>query len=172
MKVPQQPWLVFFLVLFGLALSAEAGAIGPGSGAALCDALSPADFQAVGISQATPPKANVQENGASAYCIYAGKSSATGGLELDIFYPAGGNPTEVKGTYDTSLSESSTVWLPISVPGVDEAKWFPKALSGGPAFATLALRRGNLVMVLGIPAGPNAQAQLLKLVDVALKRLK
>src|SRR5262249_60174538 len=70
-------------------------AIPPKSGASMC-ALTPADFQSVGITTASKPTANVQDGGGSVYCVYAGKSSATGGIELDVFYPAGSTVAEAQ----------------------------------------------------------------------------
>lgn len=167
------PLLVFQLLL-GAAVPfpghAE-GPIAPKSGAALCGALTAADFQSAGLSQAGAPTVNLIDGGAGAYCVYAGKSSATGGIELDVFYPAGANPAEVKATEDTAASESAgPVLTPIPLAGADSARWSPKAISGGPPFAILVARRGTLVFVLGIPAGQNSQAQLLKLAAIALKR--
>src|SRR5262245_37846038 len=147
---------------------AQAVSILPQSGAALCGALTVADFQGVGISNASPPKANVQDKGASAYCPYAGKSSATGGIELDVFYPAGANAAEAKATEETANGELSSVLKPITIAGTDDAQWSPDAVSGGPPFATLVVRRSNLVFVLGIPRSQNAQAQLLKLAEIIL----
>ncbi|MFO1519624.1 MAG: hypothetical protein U1F57_08205 [bacterium] len=156
--------------LFLCAQPGRAAAISPKSGAALCGALTVADLQAVGIAKGANPTANVQDGGSSAYCVYAGKSSATGGIELDVFYPAGANPAEVKATQDTAAGESSSVLSPMAVPGADEARGSLNAVSGGPPFATIVVRKGSLVFVLGIPAGPNAQGQLLKLADLVLKR--
>jgi hypothetical protein len=148
---------------------ARAGAaIPPKSGPAMC-ALTPADFQSAGISNATKPQANVQDGGASVYCVYSGQSAATGGIELDVFYPAGSNETGVKATYKTMVDEGPPL-KPISLTGADEAHWSANATSGGPPFATVAVRRLNLVFTLGIPAGSNSQAQLIKLAAVVLQR--
>jgi hypothetical protein len=152
-----------------LALALFVAGIAPKSGAAMC-ALTPADFQAAGVTGAGKPTANVQEAGSGAYCVYAGKSVATGGIELDVFYPAGANPTEVKATYETAIGEGSTALKPIKIDGADEARWSPSAVSGGPPFASIAVRRGSLVFVLGVPANKNAQAQLTKLTALVLKR--
>jgi len=141
------------------------------SGAALCGALTPADFKAAGVAKADKPSANVQDSGASAYCVYAGKSSATGGIELDVFHPAGANAKEAKATLDTAVGEASSTLAPIKIAGADEALWSAKAVSGGPPFATIAVRRATLVFVLGIPTGKDAEAQVRKLVELVLKRL-
>lgn len=168
-------FLVFlFHLLVGatISLSARAeGTIASKSGPALCGALTVADFQGVGLAQAGAPSVNLIDAGAGAYCVYAGKSAATGGIELDVFHPAGANPAEAKATEETAAGESAgSALAPIPLAGADSARWSPKAVSGGPPFATLVVRRGTLVFVLGIPTGPNAQAQLLKLAALALKR--
>src|SRR5262245_58595997 len=123
-----------------------AAAIAPKAGAAMC-ALTPSDFQAAGVANAAKPTANVNEGGASAYCVYAGKSSATGGIELDVFYPAGANATESKATYETAIGEGSSDLKPIKLAGADEARWSASAVSGGPPFASIAVRKGNLVFM-------------------------
>jgi len=165
------PLLIPFFCLTVSCMARAEGSIAPKSGAALCGALTVADFQGVGLSQAAPPSVNLVDAGAGAYCVYAGKSAATGGIELDVFYPAGATPAEAKATEDTAAGESGgSALAPIPLAGADSARWSPKAVSGGPPFATLVARRGTLVFVLGIPAGPNAQAQLLKLAALALKR--
>jgi hypothetical protein len=140
------------------------------AGEALC-VLSPTDFGEAGVPNASKPSANVQDGGASAYCVYAGKSAATGGIELDVFSPAGASPAEVKNTYQTAIGESSSGMTPIRIEGADEARWSAHAVSGGPPFATIAVRRGDLVFVLGIPANKDAQAQLTSLIGLVLKRL-
>jgi hypothetical protein len=133
--------------------------------------LSPADFTTAGVANASKPSANVQDGGVSAYCLYAGKSAATGGIELDVFSPAGTSPADIKETYQTAIGELSSALTPIRIEGADEARWSAHAVSGGPPFATIAVRRGDLVFVLGIPASKDAQAQLTSLSGLVLKRL-
>jgi len=140
----------------------------PKSGAAMC-ALTPADFQNAGIPNASKPTANVQDGGASVYCVYAGKSAATGGIELDVFFPAGASPAESKATYKTAVDEGPAL-TPITIAGADEAHWSANAVSGGPPFATIAVRRSHLVFTLGIPASRDSQAQIAKLVGIVLQR--
>src|SRR4030095_5625870 len=132
--------LAALILSLAMASTAHAG-IPPKSGSILCQGLVPADFANVGISNASIPKINVGDGGASAYCTYAGKSSATGGIELDVFYPAGGTPAEAKATLETANGESGGGQKPIAVPGADDASWAPNAVSGGPPFATLSARR-------------------------------
>ena len=146
--------------------------IPPKSGAAMC-ALTPADFQSVGVGGTAKPTANVQDGGASVYCVYAGKSSAMGGVELDVFHPAGPSIADAKETLRMAIGEGSsaqTPLQPIAIAGADEARWSPAVKSGGPVFASIAVRRGTLVFVLGIPASATAQTQLTKLVAMVLER--
>lgn len=154
---------------FAGAGSEGAGAIPAKSGAGMC-ALTPGDFAAAGVLNAHNPSANVQDGGASVYCVYAGKSSATGGIELDVFYPAGATPADARETFHTAIAESGSGMKPIGIAGADEAQWTDRAVSGGPAFATITVRRAMLVFSLGIPAGANAQTQLTRLADLLLKR--
>lgn len=146
-----------------------AAPIPPKSGALMC-ALTPADFQSAGVANASNPSANVQDAGAGVYCVYAGKSSATGGIELDVFYPAGANVADARETLKLAISEGSSGLSPITIPGADEAQWSAAAKSGGPAFATIAVRKGTLVFVIGIPTSKNAQAQLTRLAALVLSR--
>src|SRR5262245_61785743 len=154
-----------------LIVLASAAAVAPKSGAAMC-VLTPADFQTVGITNAAKPNANVQDSGASVYCVYAGKSAATGGIELDVFNPAGANAADAKETFKTSISEGGGAMKPLTIAGADEAQWSPNAVSGGPPFATVTVRRGTLVFSLSVPARASAQDQLTKLSLLVLSRFQ
>src|SRR5262249_14076035 len=70
-----------------------------------------------------------------------------------------------------ALGEAGAAGKPIKIAGADEARWAPDAVSGGPAYAMIGVRRGALVFVLGIPTGKNAQAPLTKLAELVLTRL-
>jgi len=162
---------VCLLTTTSLAYGQQTAAKGPRrAGEALC-VLGPADFTTAGVANAAKPSANVQDGGTSAYCVYAGKSGATGGIELDVFSPAGASPADIKETYRTAVGESSGGMAPIKIEGADEATWSGHSVSGGPPFATIAVRRGDLVFVLSIPPGKDAQAQLTSLSGLILKRL-
>lgn len=154
-----------------LLIVATAAAIAPKSGAAMCGALTPADFQSVGVANAAKPSANVSDAGASAYCVYAGKSAATGGIELDVFHPAGTSVADAKETFKTAISEGVSGMKAIAIAGADEAQWSASSVSGGKPFATIAVRRGTLVFVLSFPASANAQTQLTKLAALVMQRL-
>jgi len=156
------------LVVAAAGVSAQ---IRPKSGAAMC-VLTPADFQGAGVASASKPTANVDEGGASAYCVYAGRSAATGGVELDVFYPAGANAVESKATFDTAVAEGGSALTTISIAGTDEARWSAAAVSGGKPFATLTARKGNLVFSLGMPTSAGVQAQIVKLAALVLQRIQ
>ena len=166
-------------VVLGVCLLAAASAV-PGqqaargaashAGSGLC-VLRPNDFAEAGVAKASEPSVNVQDGGKSAFCVYAGKSVATGGIELDVFLPAGASPVEIKETYQTVIAESGAEMTPIRIEGADEARWSAHAVSGGPPFATIVVRRRELVFTIGIPPSKNAQAQLTSLSGLVLKQL-
>ena len=128
----------------------------------LCDLLGPGDFAAAGIPGAGTPTVNSDGPG-SAYCVYAGQSGATGGLELDVFVDAEG----AEDTFDTIIGESGSTMDAISIPGagVDEAV----ATDGGD-YAAIAVRRGALVFTISGPAGAGMSAKLAALAATVLAR--
>ena len=141
----------------------------PRSGAALC-VLTVEDFKAAGVAGAVKPSANVSDP-TNASCVYAGKSAATGGIELDVYDPAGDGEVDAKEAVRMSMGEGGLEKPEaVSLAGADEA-YFGKASSGGPDFATLCVRRGLLVFSIGIPVGKDAKEHLLKLGAVTLERL-
>lgn len=159
----------FAALACGLALTA---AVPKGSGATMC-VLTPADFAAAGVSGTSHPSANVDDGGNGVYCVYRGKSGATGGVELDVFYPAGTAATDVEQTFKTVLaSDPGARYDDESVPGSSESSYSVKIpQSGHPDFAANAVRRGDLVFSISLSTGPNARAQLLALSRLVLARL-
>jgi hypothetical protein len=151
--------------MYAIALSVLLAAIAPGSGKELCNALTNADFTKVGIAVNKTPTANIDDP-ASAYCTYKGKSGAMGGVELDVFYP-----TDAEGTERTAMGEGGSNYVDAHVSGVDDSRVDLTAVSGGPPFATLVVRKKNLVYVLSIPASPRAGDQLRALSKIVLQRL-
>jgi hypothetical protein len=159
------------LIVVALAAPAYADKTVPAkSGAAMC-VLSADDFKAAGVGRAAKPKANVSDE-ASVYCVYDGKSSATGGVELDVFFPAGAPDAEVKEAEKSALGESGGGSLAdVKLAGADSARWTGNAKSGGPEFALISVRRGKLLFLLGVPKHKDAQTQLTKLATLVLARL-
>lgn len=148
------------------------GAVPKGSGAKMC-VLTPADFAAAGVAGTLQPTINVDDGGNSAYCVYRGKSGATGGVELDVFYPAGAAATDVEQTFKTVLgSDPGARYDPESVPGSSESVYSLQVpQSGHPDFAANAVRRGDLVFSVSLPSSPNAKSQLQRLSQLVLERL-
>ena len=109
------------------ALAFGGATIAPKSGAAMC-ALTPADWHGFGFLKASKPAANVNDGGASVYCVYSGKSGASGGIELDVFYPAGETQAEIKDAYKVATSEGPQL-KPITIAGADDAQWSDRAVS-------------------------------------------
>jgi hypothetical protein len=142
------------------------------AGAKMC-VLTQADFRAAGITVNQKPDVNVQDGGASAYCIYQGRSGATGGVELDVFYPAGATPDDVAQTFKTVVaSDPGARYTPADVPGTDEAVVSLSVPQNGyKPFAANAVRRGDLVFSISLPSTPSAKSQLLRLSKIVLQRL-
>ena len=149
-----------------------AGAVPKASGAKMC-VLARDDFAALGITGTSEPTVNVDDGGNSAYCVYRGKSGATGGVELDVFYPAGAAATDVEQTFKTVLaSDPGARYDAESVPGSSESMYslqIPQ--SGHPDFAANAVRRGDLVFSVSLPSSANAKSQLQRLSRLVLERL-
>lgn len=147
-------------------------AVPKGSGAKMC-VLTPADFAAAGIPATSQPSVDTGDGGNAVYCTYRGKSGATGGVELDVFYPAGAAATDVEQTFKTVLaSDPQAHDDPESVPGSSEAMQALKiSQAGHPDFAVNAVRRGDLVFSISLPSSTRAEAQLLELSQIVLRRL-
>jgi hypothetical protein len=125
--------------------------------------LSPADFASVGVTGAGEPRDNSQlpsqpGSGQSHYCVYAGTSSAQGGIEFDWF--TGDGPT----IYQTILGEGGAT-TPLTVPGADRA-----ALQHPGSAASAVVLKGNLAFGIGIPDSPQARTQLVTLSQIVIAR--
>lgn len=127
----------------------------------LCALLTPADFQAAGVTGAKMPTRNGEGN--EAYCVYAGKSAATGGIELDVFIAPDLN--EAKATYNEMRGGPGKA---AQVPGADQAE--VALVKGTPSFTAISVRRGKLSFGLGIPASEKSEAAATTLAKLALKR--
>ena len=127
----------------------------------LCGLLTPADFQAAGVSGAKAPTRNGTGN--DAYCVYAGKSSATGGIEVDVFVAPDSN--EAKATYTEARGAPGKA---ASLPGVDQAEM--SQLPGPPMVTILTVRKGKLVFGIGVPATAKSQDAVLSLARLVLQR--
>src|SRR5579864_77477 len=99
---------------------AGAAPVAKASGAHMC-VLTQADFRTFGTIVWSKPTVNLDQDGASAYCVYRGKSGATGGVELDVYYPAGQSADDIANTFKAVLgSDPGAKYEPENIPGTDE----------------------------------------------------
>jgi hypothetical protein len=132
----------------------------------MCRLLTSADLRAVGLQpDLDQPTANLEDDGASAYCTYTRASGANGGIEFDIF-----ESDDPVGTQQTILGEAEGNMAPASLANVD-ASFIGTAISGGPSFATIVVRKGRIVFTIAIPPDPEASDRLVTLANVVLQRL-
>jgi len=136
------------------------GTVGPGGN--LCGLLGPGDFAAVGVTGAGTPTKN-SDAPTDAYCVYTGISSATGGIEFDLFI---GDP---EATYQQIKSNGGILADDATgdLPGVGAAGI---QLNGPGNMATIGVRKGQLTFDIGFPANANARAQLIALAKLVLQR--
>jgi len=137
------------------------------AGKDLCDYLKPDDFRAAGVNGAK----KVSENNTDEefYCVYAGDSSATGGIELDAFVYNDLDDQDIG--YDSLLPADDQHDVTAQVPNA-EAAVVGTAVSGGPRFAEIAVRSGNLIYGIGVPPSGDSQAQLVTLANVFMSRVR
>lgn len=136
----------------------------------LAKALGPGDFAAAGISGARTGNVNSTEPG-SVYVVYAGKSSATGGIEYDAF--VSGTESDAQGTYATVMEGmlDSTSMGKRDLPTADDAAMrLDNPIDSGGTYASVAVRKGLLVFDIGIPSTATAEAQLTALATFVLAR--
>jgi hypothetical protein len=130
----------------------------------LCDLVGPGDWSAVGIAGAGAPTTNSDGPG-SAYCVYAGQSAGTGGIEFDVFVDE-----DSAGTFQTAKDELGTALATLPIPGADEAAATDGESGKADRPAGLVVRKGNLVVVLGAPGGTGVSAKLAALAVLVVAR--
>src|SRR5207248_5181754 len=102
-----------------------------------------------------------------AYCVYAGKSAATGGIELDIFVTK--SDADAKDVYKTMRGEMSPVSrVENALPGADESELAKVAKPS--AFTTITVRKGKLAFAIGVPATSGSQDSVVSLARLVLQR--
>ena len=150
----------------------SAATVTKGSGAQMC-VLTQADFRAFGTIVWTKPTVNLDQGGASAYCVYRGKSGATGGVELDVFYPAGQSADDIQNAFKAVLgSDPGAAYKLENVPGADESLYSLSVPQPGYfPFAANAVRRVDLVFSISLPSSPFSKVELLHLSQIVLKRI-
>lgn len=149
------------------SLPAGGGAGGPvAAGGDPCGLLGPADFAAAGVAGTGIPKEN-NADANNAYCVYAGTSAGTGGVEFDAFL------ANTRADSEASFASVSAPMLDFG--GVGKAA-FPDAdgavlrtdIPGG--YAGIAIWKGRLVFDIGIPTTDKSAAQLISLAKLVLQR--
>ena len=151
--------------------SAAGGGATGGSVAAgddLCGLVGPGDFAAVGVGGTAKAAENNSDN-SNVYCVYAGKSAGTGGVEFDAFL------ADTKADSQASFDAASAPMLDFE--GVGKAA-FPDAdgaklrtdIPGG--YAGIAVWQGKLVFDIGIPTTAQSKDQLIALAKLVLERAK
>lgn len=163
----------------GAGPSAAAGGGGGGAigaavaaGGDLCKLLGPGDFANAGVSGAAGPSENNQPPSAY-YCVYRGKSSATGGIELDVFLSD--TAADAHGVFPEMFGEYlATNVKTVTIPGADEAQMVLPTFEGSTDPALIGVRKGKLTFGLGMgTAFANAQhagEQLQQLALLVLQR--
>jgi hypothetical protein len=136
------------------------------AGADLCGLLGPGDFAAAGVSGAGKPTENNQDP-SNVYCVYAGKSAGTGGIEFDAFLA--GSAADSKASYDAVAAPM------LDFAGEGKAA-FPDADGAvvrndipGP-YAGIAIWKGKLVFDIGIPTTATSKVELIALAKLVLQR--
>jgi hypothetical protein len=142
--------------------------IAPGSGAAMCRVLAPADFVRVGVPVTKLQPPGVEDDGASVYCTYA---NGTGKVEVDVFYPAADSPANVAKVETVTIQNTQGRYESTKIAGADDAQ-IGTVGSGASASALLVIRRGAAVIMIGVPAAKNARDQLMALARTAIGRFK
>lgn len=132
----------------------------------LCGLLGPGDFAAAGVPGAGKATENNQDP-SNVYCVYAGKSAGTGGIEFDAFLA--GSTADSKASYDSVAAPM------LDFAGEGKAA-FPDADGAvvrndipGP-YAGIAIWQGKLVFDIGIPSTAASKAQLIALAKLVLQR--
>lgn len=164
-------WSWSFVVAMVLVAACSGGGAGGGptgapvaAGGDLCKLLGPGDFAAAGIDGASGPSEN-NDPPYGFYCVYRGKSSATGGIEMDLFLSdttaeAHDVFTDLFGEFDPSDDTA------VSIAGADEGSLsLPASGSSDPAL--IGVRNGKLTFGIGVGIPPADGAKT----GEALKKL-
>jgi hypothetical protein len=117
----------------------------------LCALLSADDWAQFGYVTADSPTVDTDGAG-SAYCVYAGQSGGTGGLELDAFVDVA--LQDAVETQETILDEGPDM-EPIDLPGADAA-----FIGDEGDVAGIVVRTGRFTFTIALPSGDDAEEQL------------
>lgn len=162
----------------GPASTTAAGGGGGGVGGVvargddLCKLLGPGDLTAAGVSGAGGPTENNQPPDAY-YCVYRGASSATGGIELDVFLSD--TEADAHDVFPDMFGEYLAANVKtVSVSGADEARIVLPSAEGSTDPALIGVRKGKLTFGLGVGTpfkdADQAAAQIQQLAGLILQR--
>ncbi len=150
----------------GATASSEAAA-----GTSGCSAITRADLVSVGLRpDLTQPSVSPAQGSQGAYCTYTKASGADGGIEFDWFRDDA-TPAQ---TWQTVLAQATypAGIQPTGLAGVTDSMFSPGAVSGGPQFADITVRRGDLIFDISAPPGSDAKRQLTLLARIVLRRTR
>lgn len=162
----------FIQSLFGTSGAPDAPSpattvVTPETAARLKSALTVDDLRTVGLQpDLSAPIVNATPDGRSVYCTFTRASGAMGGIEYDAFLADDPLACQL-----TIMGEGTGGYAPADLPGVDDGLISLSVVSGGPPFARILVRRGNLIFTIAVPTGPRAQEQLTRLAQIVLERL-
>ena len=143
--------------------TAGTGIGGPvANGGDYCGLLGPGDFTAAGISGTKAPIENYDDSG-NYYCVYAGDSGATGGIEFDAFV---GDPA---GTYK-AMAEGAGILTADATSEVIGADKAGTVVNGPGGSAGIAVCKGQFCFDIDIPTSATARTQLIALAVLVLQR--
>jgi hypothetical protein len=117
-------------------------------GGDLCGLLGPGDWAAVGVTDAQAASENNMPPDAY-FCVYRGLSSATGGLEMDVFLsPSADEAAAALPEMFTEFSATGTT--DVTVPGADHAQLHLPTFEGTTDPALIGVQSGRLTVGLGM----------------------
>jgi hypothetical protein len=125
--------------------------------------LTAADWSQFGYVTAAQPTINSDGPG-SAYCVYAGTSGASGGLELDAFVAE--TDADAEETFNTIIGEGQPS-DEVALPGADQA--VIQAAPDGD-YGAIVVRNGRLTFTISLPTSEETETQLTTLAAAVLSR--
>jgi hypothetical protein len=131
------------------------------TGEQLCGLLTADDWNEFGYVVAASPGINSDGPG-NAYCVYAGESGATGGLEFDAFVDA--TAEDAEATLETITAEGPDM-EPVDLADADVA-----LIGADGDYAAIAVRTGRFTFTIALPAGDEAELQLKTLASSVISR--
>jgi len=146
------------------AASQAAGSAANTAAQQLCGLLTANDWATVNLSQATNQPTINSDGPNDAYCVYNGKSGATGGLEFDAFVDQ--SASDATDTFTTMSGELPGAQS-VDLPGVDAALINPD-VDG--TYGVIIVRDGRFSYSISLPTSSGAQTQLETLASLVLTR--